>query len=120
MRLGSVAAAPFVGDQFASLYLGATRVPTVPGKPVIAGADLQDGIPTVEILPPLNDGGSEITDFLLFLDGVADGYESLTLVGTFWVMEEEIGGILEGQLVQVAAVNAVGAGPLSDPFAFEN
>jgi hypothetical protein len=111
-RIGSVAAAPFVGDQFASLYLGAERVPTVPGKPAITSASyIPAGPATVIAFTAPNDGGCPITAYKVYADGVevktvlpavplqaAFGFEDLT-----------------GQSIEVSAVNAIGEGPKSAP-----
>jgi hypothetical protein len=115
-RLGSVAAAPFVGDQFVSLYLGATRVPTVPGKPTIVFVDPYDGdIPGYPVLvtPPANSGGLEITAWKVFTDGVQANPQLVTPGDpdvTIYVLANEE----SGQLIQVSAINAVGEGVRSD------
>jgi hypothetical protein len=115
-RLGSVAAAPFVGDQFVSLYLGATRVPTVPGKPTIVFVDTYDGdIPgyPVSVTPPANSGGLGITAWKVFIDGVQQNPQGVGPgdpdVTIYIVANEE-----SGQLIQVSAINAVGEGVRSD------
>jgi len=106
-RIGSVAAAPFVGDEFASLYLGATRVPTVPGKPIIVSAvDAQVFI----FDDPTNDGGAEITTHKVFVDGQEVTPDELTTESVV------LADFFPGSSVQVSAVNAVGEGPRSAPF----
>jgi hypothetical protein len=117
-RLGSVAAAPFVGDQFVSLYLGATRVPTVPGKPTIVLVDTYDGdIPgyPVSVTPPANIGGLGITAWKPYINGVEAIIETVVVVPgnpdvTIYVYADEE----SGQLIQVSAINAVGEGVRSD------
>jgi len=121
-RLGSVAAAPFVGDTFASLYLGNERVPTVPGKPVVGQpvVEIQGGEAPIDYTAifffnnPANDGGSEITDYKVFVDGqeVTPDEISDNVVFDFVVTLAEPA---PGSSVQVSAVNAVGEGPRSDP-----
>ena len=75
MRLGNTASAPFLGSQFASLYLGAVRVPTVPSKPTITSANVlgeETDIQT-DIFNLFNDGGSNVTSVKLYIDGVFAG-----------------------------------------------
>jgi len=110
MRLGSVAAAPFAGDQFAAMYVGATRVPTVPGKPAITGVvfDSVNNYDTVSWDAPSSNGGSAITAYKLYTDGVYDATAQIDLFAAN-------SGALAGEY-QVSAVNAVGEGPLSAPF----
>jgi hypothetical protein len=106
-RIGSVAAAPFVGSEFVSLYVGARRVPTVPGRPVIVAA-VQGEETLLSFVAP-SDGGSEITQYKVYMDDVLVESESLnetTLV---------VAGTV-GQAGRLSAVNAVGEGPLSAPF----
>jgi hypothetical protein len=111
-RIGSVAAAPFVGDQFVSLYLGAERVPTVPGRPVIdptsSGAEI--------IWGGVNDGGDGD-------EGTANVYVNGSLSQSVPDIPFDQGGpaffdppLSPGDVVRVSFVNAIGEGPLSDPF----
>jgi hypothetical protein len=115
-RIGSVPAAPILGDQFASLYLGATRVPTVPGKPVIVSASADS---VFRFNDPANDGGSEITARKVFVDGDEVTPDELEAnpdgspIADFGVALAESA---PGSSVQVSAVNAVGEGPRSAPF----
>jgi hypothetical protein len=104
-RIGSVAAAPFVGGAFVSLYLGATRVPTVPGKPVISSAvDSLD----IDFTPPPN-GGSEILGYNVYIGGSEFEGETETSPGVIL----NPGGS-PGDPVRIAAVNAIGEGPKSN------
>jgi hypothetical protein len=108
-RLGSVAAAPFLGGEFVSLYLGTERVPTVPGPmawdgtPPASGGDQFDE----PFVAPVNDGGSEITGYNIYEDDVLviqiEPTESLGALAIFATP-----GVYE---IAVAAVNAVGEGP---------
>jgi len=110
-RIGSVAAAPFVGDEFASLYLGATRVPTVPGKPVIASASQDGGSTTVNLLPPTNNGGTGVSSYIFYIEDLPVTPNVIFDGGVF--IEATFAGDGEGDFVQVAAVNAIGEGPKS-------
>jgi len=109
MRIGSVPAAPFVGDEFASLYLGTERVPTVPGRPAWDGTPPTSGGGFFYVLlsSPSNDGGSEITAYRVFINEVlvSDG---LVLDPLSAEAEFNDPGTYE---IAVAAVNAVGEGP---------
>ena len=115
-RIGSVPAAPFVGGEFVSLYLGNERVPTVPGRPVITSASEDDGVTVVILSPPTNNGGSAILSYQFYDDGSpatpntsGEGTEPGTI-------EAEFLSVAVGSSLQVAAVNTVGEGPLSAPF----
>jgi hypothetical protein len=112
-RIGSVAAAPFVGDKFASLYLGATRVPTVPGKPVITSAIAFGGEETEVFFTEPNDGGSQITDYKFYFDGVEASVG--TIGDSNGVTEAGFTEAFLGQAAEVSLVNAVGEGPRSAP-----
>jgi hypothetical protein len=113
MRTGSVAAAPFVGDQFVSLYLGATRVPTVPGAATVASAIylVGDGFTEAGSNAPANDGGSEITGYVWYRDGVPVAPDEQPFLGGARFFADYSESELE-----VSAVNAIGEGPKSDPF----
>jgi len=108
MRAGSVAAAPFVGDQFASLYLGATRVPTVPGRPEWDGAPPASGGENFihGLLAPPNDGGSEITGYNIYVAQDPPSPEGSNLDAVDVTFNDP--GTYS---IAVAAVNAVGEGP---------
>ncbi len=106
-RIGSIAAAPFVGDTFASLYLGNERVPTVPDKPVIPSADVDGSTLYVNGDEP-DDGGSEIEGYNLYVNGVRTVAENISLVFPN-------SGAAINDTCRVSAVNAIGEGPLSDP-----
>jgi len=117
-RLGSIAAAPFVGDQFVSLYLGEERVPTVPGKPVIASAEYSDfggGFEEtlINFSDPINDGGATIDDWTVYINGVQ--YSGVVnAIGGPAGFANLFGFNANGQTVQVASRNAVGLGPRSN------
>jgi hypothetical protein len=113
-RIGSVAAAPFVGDEFASLYVGATRVPTVPGKPVITSAywDTLFSFAGVLFETPVPDGGSAVTSLRFYINGVLTS--PIGGVGG----NRTFSGDRRGDQVRMSAVNALGEGPLSDTATF--
>jgi hypothetical protein len=114
-RIGSIAAAPFLGNQFAALYLGETRVPTVPGPPVIAEA----GIDSEELFAGTtapDDGGSAITAYNLYVNGslvVTESPAEGDTVINSWTVGENV--VTPGDIVRVSATNGVGEGPLSNP-----
>jgi hypothetical protein len=54
---------------------------------------------------PASDGGSTITAYKVYVNGVWDGYDSSS--------NESIDAVSTGQVVEVSAVNAVGEGPKS-------
>jgi hypothetical protein len=111
-RIGSVPAAPFVGDQFVSLYLGAERVPTVPGRPVITGAVALGGEETLVSFVEPNDGGSQAT-YKFYFDGAE--VSAGTIGDSNGVTEAGFTEAFLGQAVEVSLVNAVGEGPRSAP-----
>ena len=109
-RLGSIAAAPFLGDQFVSLYLGATRVPTVPGRPTITSA-VETGFYTeVAWAAPVSDGGSTVTAYRVYVNGLQADSAQQDLFGA------NTTDAAAGDIVQAAAINSVGEGPKSEPF----
>jgi hypothetical protein len=78
--------------------------PTVPGAPTITSAI--DGN-SATWTAPANNGGSTITAYKFYIDGVYDGYNSSAT--------ESVEPVFTGQVVEVSAVNAVGEGPKSAP-----
>ena len=105
-RIGSVASAPFVGDTFASLYLGAERVPTVPQTPAVTVAEWNGSTTVVGFSSDANTGGSEIIGSRYYFDGVVqipdeDG--------------DEFSTDFTGATVRIAVYNAIGDSLLSDP-----
>jgi hypothetical protein len=107
---------------------------TVPGAPTIDfAAALPDEFPqdssfSLHFFPPESDGGSEITSYLYFIDGEpfttppteppnSDGNPDT--IDVLWQGSGD--PVVDysdfvGKSVQVRAVNAVGEGPLSEPF----
>jgi hypothetical protein len=119
-RIGSIAAAPFLGNQFASLYLGGTRVPTVPGPPVISDAGIDSEELFVGTTAP-DDGGSAITAYNLYVNGSLVVTESLPEGGTVinaWTVGENV--VIPGDIVRFSATNGIGEGPLSNPVIAED
>jgi hypothetical protein len=88
---------------------------TVPGAPTIREAYVDVGDTLVLLNAAPADGGSEITGYVVYIDGVsvAIGFIGLpTQDGSFVIVLLDD---YEGQEVEVAAVNAIGEGPKSDP-----
>lgn len=114
LSLGSLPMAAFVGDQFAAIYIGGTRVPTVPGRPEIAGlvAEVVGDTTYIDTPDGPDDGGSEITGLAWYIDG------ALTTPATDFGSYVTFAGDKSAQAVQVAAVNAIGAGVRSAPYQF--
>jgi hypothetical protein len=105
MRAGSVAAAPFVGDEFAAIYLGAERVPTIPGKRKNVTA-AWDGFLTIVNWIDLVDFPELSGNLYKFY---FDGVEAVS---------DNPGEFLSnyaGQTLRMSAINSVGEGLLSDP-----
>lgn len=78
--------------------------PTVPGAPTITSAT--NGNSAIWTAPT-SDGGSAITAYKFYVNGVWDGYDSDALAS--------VDAVATGQVVEVSAVNAVGEGPKSAP-----
>jgi hypothetical protein len=121
-KLGSTDVSFRLGaDEVAAVYLGTQEVwsavePTVPAAPTINYAEFYPiSPPTTEVgvFPP-SDGGSAITGYKLYFNGVEktpdDSFDTGTFLG--FIFNEE----LTGQSLEVSAVNAVGEGPKSEPF----
>jgi len=118
----------YLGSQAVTVYLGAVEVaspggafldgvqvfpagPSVPGAPEIDGGNATNGTTAIILFAGTDDGGSEITSYEFTFDGVpvTPATSNLsTLNFTFT-------GNFAGQDVRARAVNAVGAGPYSEP-----
>ena len=87
--------------------------PTVPDKPGISGAAASRQTLTVSVLPPVSDGGADITSYELscVLQG---GGAPATVSGSSSPLV--LGGLIDGNsyLCSVRAGNAIGTGPASD------
>jgi hypothetical protein len=98
--------APFVGDQFVSLYLGATRVLTVPGPPTWDGTPAASGGSTFNhpFVPPANDGGAGTLGYRVLVNGSVEDEPA----GPPAVVVFQEPGIYE---IAVLAENGVGESP---------
>jgi hypothetical protein len=108
-RIGSVAAAPILGDQFVSLYVGAERVPTVPQAPNVTFAEWNGDATLIGVQfggDGLNDGGSTLTATSYYFDGTLQAPD---LDG------DEFSTDFTGSVVRVSVSNAIGESLLSDP-----
>jgi hypothetical protein len=108
-RIGAIAAAPFLGGQFVSLYLGGERVPTVPGKPVILSVIGDE----VEVTVANNGDGSEEGAFNLYVNGTLTVTQTDAPWPTVVVVAPD--PLVPGDTVRVSSSNSIGEGPLSDP-----
>ena len=78
---------------------------TVPGAPTIVSA-VEDASPLITLAAPSSDGGSPITGYVFYVNGVqVEAYPELWPVFSLPVSE--------GDEIEAAAVNAVGEGPKS-------
>jgi hypothetical protein len=106
-RIGSVAAAPFVGDQFVSLYLGAERVPTVPGKPVVSSV-VSFSNEIAQATYSFNNGGLDAIP-TFFFDDEEEG------AGSEDATTASFDGAFLGTTFRMSVTNALGTSSLSDP-----
>ena len=93
-------------------YLGDTLVAaTVPGAPTITSATYGAAPPATSVgfSAPADNGGSAITGYKFYFDGVLTEPTSITSSANFQSQD------FTGAVAEVSAVNAVGEGPLSDP-----
>lgn len=101
LKLGSQSVVGFLGSQIVTA--------SVPGAPTITGVD--PGVQfDVVFIAPASDGGSAITAFRFFLDGVLTEPDS-QIPGRAGFFAD-----LTGVEIEMSAVNAVGEGPKSAPF----
>jgi endo-1,4-beta-xylanase len=102
--------------EVAAVYLGSQEVwsagppATVPGAPTITSATDAGGDTEVTYTAPADDGGSAITSYKFYLDGVE---ASVLFSSSGYAL---LGGGGTGAVVEVSAVNAIGEGPKSAPF----
>jgi len=119
----------YLGSQAVTLYIGAVEVaspggafldglqvfpagPTGPGAPTIISAVSQGpGGGEIELTAPEN-GGSTITGYNVYVVGTTDPVNEGVVAdgGNIVSLDFEVGAE-----VQIAAVNAIGEGPKSDP-----
>ena len=118
----------YLGSQAVTLYLGAVEVaspggayldglqvfpagPSVPGVPSIDGASAQNGTTAVILFAGTDDGGSAITSYEFTIDD-----EPVTpATSDLSTLNFTLSANYAGQEVRARAVNAVGAGPYSEP-----
>jgi hypothetical protein len=118
IKLGTTTASLYLGSTPVAAYLGAEQVysaATVPGAPEITLAEAGVAATDIRFTPP-DDGGSAITGYKFYFEGVektpssgpTDSAEPGELIALF--SESFL-----GQAAEVSAVNAIGEGPKSDP-----
>jgi hypothetical protein len=96
-----------------AVYLGATQVLSavaVPGAPTIIFSGEELGDTYITFSAPESDGGSAISGYKFYVDGVE--------VSPDFVSTSEarfVGQVFAGQELEMSAVNAAGEGPKSDP-----
>jgi hypothetical protein len=96
----------------AKVYLGSQEVwtaATVPGEPTITSATDAGGDTEVYYTAPADDGGSAITAYKFYRDGV----EAIVVFGSAGFAL--LGGVGAGAVVEMSAINAIGEGPKSAP-----
>jgi hypothetical protein len=111
VKLGIDTAYFRLGTQPAKVFLGDVVVQTVPGVPVIDGANTQNGTTGVTLFLGTDDGGSAITSYEFTFDDVPVVPANSDLQTLTFIFSANYAG----QDVRVRAVNAVGAGPYSEP-----
>lgn len=105
IKLGTSSVTLKLGSQSVTGRLGSTLVTaSVPGAPTITLAE--DGN-SATWTAPASDGGSAITAYKFYVNGVWDSYDSDGLTS--------VDAVGAGQVVEVSAVNAIGEGPKSAP-----
>jgi hypothetical protein len=115
IKLGSGSITLRLGDATypTKAYLGDTLVAaTVPGAPTITSAAYSSagaGNTAIIYTAPSDNGGSAITGYKFYFDGVLTEPTSITSSANFQAQD------FAGAVAEVSAVNAVGEGPLSDP-----
>jgi hypothetical protein len=110
VKLGTSSVTLKLGTQSVTGYLGSAIVTaTVPGAPTITSATDAGGDTEVYYTAPADDGGSAITAYKFYRDGV----EAIVVFGSAGFAL--LGGVGAGAVVEMSAVNAVGEGPKSAP-----
>ena len=112
IKLGSSAVTLKLGTQSVTGYLGDTIVTaTVPGAPTITSATYSSvgaGNTAIVYTAPSDNGGSAVTGYKFYFDGVLTEPTSITSSANF-------AQDFTDSVIEVSAVNAVGEGPKSDP-----
>ena len=110
VKLGTSNVTLKLGTQSVTGYLGSAIVTaTVPGAPTIDSAMELIGDVTLNYSAPESDGGSAITGYIYYVNGVPVTPTSET---------PGFSAVFPGQfpdVIEVSAVNAVGEGPKSAP-----
>jgi hypothetical protein len=105
-----------MGDQFAAIYLGATRVPTVPGKPVPSAEWDAPDLIVYSQAPP--NGGSVILQYRVYVNG--EVFATVTAPGFDpFLFQVSAPTSLVGDTLRLSAINAIGEGPQSEPTTVE-
>ena len=97
----------------AAVYLGSEQVwsaVSVPGAPTITSAAFSSGDTTVVVDAPVSDGGSSITGYKFYFDGLEATPDDVQ-TDVIYIFYADY----SGQDAEVSAVNAVGEGAKSDP-----
>jgi len=111
VKLGTSSVTLKLGTQSVTGYLGSAIVTaTVPGAPTITSATQEGIIAVVVFSAPESDGGSAITEYRVYVDGILSAPDSTPNEFT-----AEFDAELAGAEIEVSAVNAVGEGPKSAP-----
>ena len=112
VKLGNSAVTLKLGTQSVTGYLGSAIVTaSVPGAPGIDGASGTNGSTAVSLFAGTDDGGSAITSYEFTFDDVpvTPATSDLSTLSFTFSANYNL------QDVRVRAVNAVGAGPYSEP-----
>jgi hypothetical protein len=96
----------------AKVRLGAAAIQDVPGAATLTSAVNSGGsFTTLAFTAPADNGGSPITAYRAYFDGVLQStYPQTGIFPASWT----VAGNWVGAAVQIAAVNAIGEGPLSN------
>lgn len=115
LKLGEAA----VADLYAGALLGTTTVPGAPTITTTGDALTPYGSVFIDWNVPADDGGKPITSYVFYIDGsvqpaqgyTIDAFENVSPPGTWTAEIIEDGLLLDGNLIEIAAVNEVGEGP---------
>ena len=118
VNLGSSAVSLYLGDQSVTGYIGSQIVTaSVPGAPTISGAYYSPFMPGTfaTLAAPASDGGSPVTGYRFYFNGVATMIYTGQESGVPGVLFFELAEPGPGDVLEAAAVNANGEGPKSAP-----